>query len=264
VDEELSRDMAAARRVVALGRAARNAAAIKTRQPLREVVVVPEAADGAPEFRKGIESLKGIVLDELNVKELRFGEAEDVLAYDLKPNLSVVGPKYGKLVPELRRSLAEAPPEIGERAAAGEEIPVNVDGQEVLLGPDELLVEPRERPGYALVREGELAVALNTELDEELIDEGLVRELVHAVQNLRRERGFEIEETISVTLGGSPRIVSLLRGPWGDYFKAEVLARDLNLDEAGTDGAARVVDTVSVDGEELFVKMERLGKVGSG
>jgi isoleucyl-tRNA synthetase len=82
-----------------------------------------------------------------------------------------------------------------------------------VLGPDELLVEPRERPGYALVREGDLAVALNTELDEELIDEGLVRELVHAVQNLRREREFEIEETISVTLGGSPRIVSLLRGP---------------------------------------------------
>ncbi len=264
VDEELSKDMAAARRVVALGRAARNAAATKTRQPLREVVVVPEAADGAPEFREGIESLRGMVLDELNVKELRFGEAEDVLAYDLKPNLSVVGPRYGKLVPELRRFLAEAPPEVGERAAAGQEIPVNVDGREIVLGPDELLVEPRERPGYALVREGDLAVALNTELDEELIDEGLVRELVHAVQNLRREREFEIEETISVTLGGSPRIVSLLGGPWGDYFKAEVLARELNLDEGGTDGAAGAVNTVSVDGEELFVKMERLGKVGSG
>ena len=264
VDEELSKDMAAARRVVALGRAARNAAAIKTRQPLREVVVVPEAADGAPEFREGIESLRGMVLDELNVKELRFGEAEDVLAYDLKPNLSVVGPRYGKLVPELQRFLAEAPPEVGERAAAGQEIPVNVDGREIVLGPDELLVEPRERPGYALVREGDLAVALNTELDEELIDEGLVRELVHAVQNLRREREFEIEETISVTLSGSPRIVSLLGGPWGDYFKAEVLARELNLDEGGTDGAAGAVDTVSVDGEELFVKMGRLGKVGSG
>jgi isoleucyl-tRNA synthetase len=263
VDEKLSSYMAAARRVVALGRAARNAAAIKTRQPLREVVVVPEAADGAPDFREGVESLKGIVLDELNVKELRFGEAEDVLAYDLKPNLSVVGPKYGKLVPELRRSLAEAPPEAGERAAAGEEIPVDVDGREIVLGPDELLVEPRERPGYALVREGDLAVALNTELDEELIDEGLVRELVHTVQNLRRERGFEIEETLSVTLGGSPRIVSLLRGLWGDYFKAEVLARELNLDKAGTDGAG-AVGAVSVDGEKLFVKMERVGKVGSG
>jgi isoleucyl-tRNA synthetase len=264
VDEKLSKDMAAARRVVALGRAARNTAAIKTRQPLREVVVVPEAADGAPKFREGVECLRDIVLDELNVKELRFGEAEDVLAYDLKPNLSVVGPKYGKLVPGIRQALAEAPPEIGERAAAGEEIPVNVDGQEVVLGPEELLVEPRERPGYALVREGELAVALDTELDDELIDEGLVRELVHGVQNLRRERGFEIEETISVTLGGSPRIVGLLRGPWGDYFKAEVLARKLNLDESGTDGAAEAVDTVRVDGEELFVKMEKLGKVGSG
>src|SRR5918997_1059878 len=248
VDEELSKDMAAARWVVALGRAARNAAATKTRQPLREVVVVPEAADGAPEFREGIESLRGMVLDELNVKELRFGEAEDVLAYDLKPNLSVVGPRYGKLVPELRRFLAEAPPEVGERAAAGQEIPVNVDGREIVLGPDELLVEPRERPGYALVRGGDLAVALNTELDEELIDEGLVRELVHAVQNLRRERKFEIEETLSVTLGGSPKIVSLLRGPWGDYFKVEVLARELNLDKAGTDGAG-AVGTVSVDGE---------------
>jgi isoleucyl-tRNA synthetase len=113
------------------------------------------------------------------------------------------------------------------------------------------------------VREGDLAVALNTELDEELIDEGLVRELVHAVQNLRRERGFEIEETISVTLGGSPRIVRLLRGPWADYFKAEVLAWELDLDEAGTDGTG-AVGIVSVDGEELSVKMERLGKVGSG
>jgi isoleucyl-tRNA synthetase len=137
MDEELSRRMEAARRIVALGRAARNAAAIKTRQPLREVVVVPEAAEGAPGFREGVKSLTEIVLDELNVKELRFGEAEDILAYELKPNLSVVGPKYGKLVPVLRRALAEAPTEVGARAAAGEEVPVSVDGQEVVLGPEE-------------------------------------------------------------------------------------------------------------------------------
>ncbi|CAA9450650.1 MAG: Isoleucyl-tRNA synthetase [uncultured Rubrobacteraceae bacterium] len=262
VNEGLSQRMEAARRVVTLGRAARNAAAIKTRQPLREVVVVPEAAEGAPEFREGVESLEEIVLDELNVKELRFGEAESILAYDLKPNLSVVGPKYGKLVPGLRRELAEAPPEIGARAAAGEEIALSVDGREVVLGPEELLVEPKERPGYALVREGELAVALHTELDEELIDEGLVRELVHKVQNLRRERGFEIEETISIALGGNSRIVSLLEGPWGDYFKSEVLARELRLDGgAGTTGE---LEGVRVDGEELFLEMAQVGKVGPG
>ena len=258
VDEELSERMAAARRVVTLGRAARNAAAIKTRQPLREVVVMPgDAADGG--FREGVESLKEIVLDELNVKELRFGEAESILAYDLKPNLSVVGPKYGRLVPGLRQALAQAPPEVGARAAKGEEVAVRVDGQEVVLGAEELLVEPRERAGYALAREGDLAVALRTELDEELVDEGLVRELVHKVQNLRREEGFEIEETISVTLRGSPKVVDLLRGPWGEYFKAEVLARELGLEEAaGEPGSVRV------DGEELWVGMGRLGKIGSG
>ncbi|HZC19986.1 MAG TPA: class I tRNA ligase family protein, partial [Rubrobacteraceae bacterium] len=125
VDEELSERMTAARRVVTLGRAARNAAAIKTRQPLREVVVVPgEAAEGESRFQEGVASLKEIVLDELNVKELRFGETESILAYDLKPNLTVVGPKYGRLVPGLRRALAEAAPEVGMRAARGEEISV--------------------------------------------------------------------------------------------------------------------------------------------
>ncbi|MDP8953263.1 MAG: isoleucine--tRNA ligase [Actinomycetota bacterium] len=260
VDEELTERMSAARRVVALGRAARNAAAIKTRQPLREVIVVPgEATDGG--FREGVESLKEIVLDELNVKELGFGEAESILAYDLKPNLSVVGPKYGRLVPMLRQALAQAPTEVGARAARGEEVSVSVDGQEVVLGPEELLVEPKERAGYALAREGDLAVALRTELDRDLVDEGLVRELVHKVQNLRREEGFEIEETISVTLRGSPRIVGLLKGPWGEYFKTEVLARELGLDE--TVGAAGGPGSVRVDGEELWVEMEQLGKVGS-
>ena len=263
VNEGLSERMAAARRVVALGRAARNAAAIKTRQPLREVVVVPEAAEGSPGFREGVESLEEIVLDELNVKELRFGEAESILAYDLKPNLSIVGPKYGKLVPGLRRALAEAPPEVGARAAKGTGIEVSVDGREVVLGPEELLVEPKERPGYALVREGELAVALKTELDAELVDEGLVQELVHKVQNLRREKGFEIEETISVTLGGSPRVAGLLAGPWGDYFKSEVLARELRL-EGESDGDDGGVESIRVDEEELSVGLERLGKVGSG
>src|SRR3712207_942196 len=100
--------MAAARRVFSLGRAARNAAAIKTRQPLREVVVVPgEAADSR--FREGVESLKDVILYELNVKGISFGEAEDIVAYDLKPNLGVVGPRYGRLVPGIRAALAKAP-----------------------------------------------------------------------------------------------------------------------------------------------------------
>ena len=263
IDEELNRQMQVALRVVTLGRAARNAAAIKTRQPLREVVVVPGETAGAHDgLREGVESLREIVLDELNVKELRFGEAESIFQYELKPNLAVVGPKYGRLVPGLRRALAEAPPEVGARAARSEEVSVNVDGQQVVLGSEELLVEPKERPGYTLAREGDLAVALRTELDRELLDEGLVRELVHKVQNLRREEGFEIEETISVSLRGSPKIAGLLHGPWGEYFKAEVLACELRLD--GVPDRVGGSGSVHVDGEELWVGMERLDKMGSG
>src|SRR5215204_5924025 len=120
MDQSLSERMSAARRVVGLGRAARNTAAIKTRQPLREVVVVDEASDGTggSRIREGVESLREIVLDELNVKELDFGEAEDVVAYDLKPNLGVVGPKYGKLVPALRAAL---PRRLGHRPRAPRE-----------------------------------------------------------------------------------------------------------------------------------------------
>jgi isoleucyl-tRNA synthetase len=248
--------MAAARHVVSLGRAARNAAAIKTRQPLREVVVVAgEAADA--EFREGVESLKDVILDELNVKGISFGEAKDVIAYDLKPNLGVVGPRYGRLVPGIRSALAQAPPDVGARAAAGEPILVAVDGEEITLGTDELLVEPKEREGYALEREGGLSVALDTRLDRELLDEGLVRELVHKVQNLRREKGFEIEESVRVGLSGSARVAELLQARWGDYFKAEVLAREIDLDGGVPEG-----ESVRVDGEALRVRIEPLGGTG--
>ena len=254
VDWSLSERMEGARSVVALGRAARNSAAIKIRQPLREVVVVP--GEESATLRDGIESLKEIVLDELNVKELRFGDPEDVVAYDLRPNLGVVGPKYGKLVPEIRAALADALPEAGARAAAGESVTVNVNGEDVTLSAEELLVEPGERAGYAVEREAELSVALNTELERELVDEGLVRELVHKVQSLRRERGFEIEESISVELSGSEKVSELLSGRWGEYFKTEVLARNLDPNGAVSGDS---VESIKVDGEVLLVRLEPLG-----
>ncbi|HET7273140.1 MAG TPA: DUF5915 domain-containing protein, partial [Rubrobacter sp.] len=104
--------------------------------------------------------------------------------------------------------------------------------------------------------EGGLSVALRTQLDAELFDEGLVRELVHRVQNLRREKGFEIEESIRVGLSGNPRISALLEDRWGDYFRAEVLARELDLDESAPDGG---FESVTIDGEALRIRVEPLG-----
>jgi isoleucyl-tRNA synthetase len=224
---------------------------------LREVIVVDETSDGTG-IRKDVESLEEIVLDELNVKELAFGETEDVFVYDLRPDLGVAGPKYGRLVPGIRAALAGAPAEFGARAAAGEDVTVEVEGEEITLPADELLVEPKQREGYALEREGTLSVALSTRLDRDLLDEGLIRELVHRVQNLRREKGFEIEESIGVGLSGNSRVASLLKDPWGDYFRAEVLAGELDLDADGHDAG---FESVMVDGEALWIRVEPLGTV---
>ena len=108
--------------------------------------MVDEASDGTS-LREGVESLEEIVLEELNVKELAFGEAEDVFVYDLKPDLGVVGPKYGRLVPGIRAALAGAPAEVGVRAAAGEGVTVDVEGEEITLSSEELLVEPKAEGG---------------------------------------------------------------------------------------------------------------------
>ena len=114
-----------------------------------------------------------------------------------------------------------------------------------------------------LEREGGLSVALRTELDPELMDEGLVRELIHRVQNLRREKGFEIEESVAVRLSGSPRFQALLGERWGDYFRAEVLARDLDLDAAASDEDPEGgFESLKFDGETLGVRVEPLGEAG--
>lgn len=208
-------------------------------------------ADG--NLRENLAGLEEIVLEELNVKKLRFGGEEDVLRYSLKPNLSVVGPKYGRLVPGIRRALEEAPQEVARRAASGEPVTVSVEGKEIPLQPEELLVESGPREGYAVESETGLSVALSTELNPELVDEGLVRELVHKVQNLRREKGFEIEESIAVSLSAGSRLRELLEGPWGDYFRREVLAGELDLGGEGE-------DVLTVDGEEVRISLRPLSE----
>ncbi|MBA2345970.1 MAG: isoleucine--tRNA ligase [Rubrobacter sp.] len=256
IDRDLSRRMEGARRIVALGRAVRNAAAIKTRQPLREVVVVP-GEDNA-ELQESVESLEEVVLNELNIKELRFGSTEDVIAYDLRPDFSIIGPKYGRLAPQIAQALTELSPETKMRAAQDKEpVIVEVDGQEVTLTPGDLLSVHGKKPGYEMYDGslvGDISVALSTDLDQELLDEGLVRELVHKVQNLRRDKGFKIEASVSVGVSGSERVRNLLDSRWGEYFKAEVLARDLDLDGGDSDG-----ENLSVDGEKLRVRVEPLG-----
>src|SRR5215216_5221321 len=174
-DEELEWQMQVARDAVELGRAARAQAKVKVRQPLREAVVV--AADRE---RAAIERFEALVLEELNVKSLRYvSEADELGRFEVKPNYRALGPRFGKQMPQVEAAIRALDP---ARLHAGGRMGINVEGQEHELGPDDvqLVLQPLE--GYQVERSGTHAVALNLEVDEELRLEALAREVVHTVQ----------------------------------------------------------------------------------
>ncbi len=188
VDEAVTFDMDTARRVVELGRAARNAAAVKTRQPLAEVAVAAAAAE-----RAALERLRDIVTDELNVKELRFVvDAGELLDYSLKPNLKLLGPRLGRQVGAVGAALREvdAPEFVAALRTGGSAPLVLADGEQVRLAEDEVLVETVAPDGCRVESDGAFTVALRTTVDRALRDEGIVRELVHAVQLYAQKRRF--------------------------------------------------------------------------
>ncbi len=246
-DEALEGAMAAARDAVRLGLAARGQAKIKVRQPLRAAVIVATADE-----RDAIESLAAIVQEELNVKELRFTDAADDLGQlEVKPNYRAMGPKFGKDMPLAAKAVeALDPGHVGEALKSGEPIHVNVGGTEHPLGADDLAVAMKPLDGYQLEREGSHAVALELALDDELVLEGLAREIVHAVQATRRDTGLEVEDRIRLVLDGDERLLEAARNH-SDYITAEVLATEFELGDA-PDGKL-----ASIDGLDLLITISR-------
>jgi isoleucyl-tRNA synthetase len=217
-DDGLLDEIAEARRVVELGRQARSAAGLKLRQPLRRLVV--EGVDGASRHAD-------LIRDELRVKEVEFGAVE-ASELRVKPNLRVLGPKLGAKLREVRAALEggdfEQLPEGGFRAAGHD------------LAPDEVLVEQRGKPGWAVTTEDALTVALDTHLDAELEREGRVLDLVHALNAQRREEGLELTDRIVVTL---PRAYEELLGH-EEWIKREVLAVAIELGDVERPRVRRV------------------------
>ncbi len=253
IDAGVSFDMAAARRVVEMGRAARNGAAVKTRQPLAEVVMaLPEAEVQA------VERLRDVVLDELNVKDLRIARSEDELvAYVVKPNLKVLGPKLGKQLGLLQAALKEA--DAGALVAAvraeGTVVVTLPDGA-ISLTEDDLLIETGSPEGYRVESEAGRVVALKTDVDDALREEGLARELIHAVQLARKAADLRIEDTISLTLA----VPEELRPPAERHrgaIMAETLASEFALAEATGDHS----ETARVDGHEVGIGLSVTGTI---
>ena len=225
-DIGLEHAMSVARETVRLGLSARSAAKVKLRQPLKEAVVVAVGRE-----REGIERLADIVRDQLNVKELRFVQAADELgSYEVKPNYRVLGPRFGKAMPQVAAAVAALDPgHVGDALREGRAIGIAVDGRDHELSADDLLLAMAPLDGYQLEREGSHAVALELALDDELRREGLAREVVHAVQSARKAAGLAVEDRIRLVLGGDPELVGAARAH-EEYLVREVLAVEIAYD----------------------------------
>jgi isoleucyl-tRNA synthetase len=245
-DPELEAGMEAARRAVELGRAARAQAKVKTRQPLAKAVIVATEAE-----RRTIEGLAGVVASELNVKALEFVTEEGELAsYAVRPNFRALGPRFGKDMPQAKAAIESLDPDHARAAIAGErEIGITIDGREHTLHPEDMTLVMQPLEGYQVESESGRAVALALDLDDELIREGLAREVVRAVQNARKDAGLEITDRISLRLGGDEELVAAARAH-EEYVSGETLATSV---ESGGDGAG----AVTVGGRDLTIAVER-------
>jgi isoleucyl-tRNA synthetase len=245
-DEPLEVAMAVARETVRLGLAARGHGKLKVRQPLRAAVVV-----AAGEERVAIERMADVVVDELNVKELRFvSEAGELGSYEVKPNYRALGPRFGKQMPQVAAAVeALDPAHVASSLRNGGRLGISVNGHDHELGPDDLTLALQPLDGYQLEREGSHAVALELELDEELRREGLAREIVHAVQNARKGAGLQVEDRIELALGGDEELLAAARDHEA-YLAQETLAVSVSYDADGGTEA-------TIDGRLLRIRVTR-------
>ena len=224
IDTELEENMEDLLKVVVMGRACRNAANIKNRQPIGKMFV--KAPFQLSDF------YKEIIEDELNVKKMSFtDDVRDFTSYSFKPQLKTVGPKYGKHLNSIRAALSSIDGNAAmDELKAGGELKLDIDGQEIVLLESDLLIDTAQMEGYVSESDNDITVVLDTNLTPELIEEGFVREIISKVQTMRKEAGFEVMDKIRISLTGNQVIEGIFRAHEAD-IKAEVLAEDVNYNE---------------------------------
>ena len=244
IDPDLEANMAAVLDIVVLGRSARNAANIKNRQPVASMYVQGKALP---------DMYVSIIADELNVKEVKFvDDASSFISYRVKPQLKTLGPRYGKLLPKINQYLAGEG--VGNAVVAahnrGESYKFDIDGTEISLAAEDVLVSTEENAGFVTVTEHDLSVVLDTNLTPELIEEGFVREIVSKVQTMRKEAGFEVTDHIVLSHHGN----SLIEGIFarhGAEIAADTLADSIKL------GSAGYVKDWEINGESVTLGVEK-------
>ena len=246
IDKDLEKNMDTVLEIVVNGRAARNSANIKNRQPIGVMYV--KSGDVLPEM------YVNIIADELNVKKVEFTTSTDGLTgYSMKPQLRTLGPKYGKLLPKIKEYLANADgSEIVPKLRNGEKFVFDIDGTEVELTESDVLVETVEKSGFVTESDARLAVVLDTNLTPELIEEGFVREIVSKVQTMRKEAGFEVVDRIRLGCKGNDKIAEILTRN-EDSIKKDVLAN-----EFVNDTLSGYEKQWSINGEDVTLSVEKL------
>ena len=248
IDEKLEADMDNVLKLVVMGRACRNASNIKNRQPIGQMFV--KAGFDLPEF------YQEIVADELNVKNVKFtDDVRDFTSYSFKPQLKTVGPKYGKMLGGIKATLDQldgnaAMDEINETGS----LKLDINGQEVTLFKEDLLIDTAQIEGYVSENDNGITVVLDTNLTEELLEEGFVREIISKIQTMRKEAGFEVMDKIKVTYKGSEKAEAVFAAN-GTQICSEVLAVSAEKVEP-----AGFVKEWKINGEAVFMGVEKEGR----
>ena len=245
IDKELESRMDEVLKIVVFGRAARNTANIKNRQPIGKMFVKAEKA--LPEF------YQEIIEDELNVKEVIFtSDVRDFTSYSFKPQLKTVGPKYGKQLGSIKKALAEID---GNKAMdtlnESGSLTFDFDGANVVLTKEDLLIDTAQVEGYISEGDNSITVVLDTNLTPELVEEGFVREIISKIQTMRKEAGFEVMNHINVFQDENEVIAGILK-KYTDEIKGEVLADNIMLGQTG--GYAK---EWNINGEKVMLGVEK-------
>jgi isoleucyl-tRNA synthetase len=242
IDKDLEAEMDLAYKVVNLGRSARNAANIKNRQPLSEMLLSTKVL---PEY------YSHIIKEELNIKNLELGaDLSKYVNFEIKPNLPVLGKAYGKLIPGIRKELgARNQMELAQTVQNGASVVINVQGTEIELNSENLLVTMQGLEGYAFAGEGQIGVVLDTHITDELKEEGHVREVISKVQNMRKESGFEVADKIKLYVSDNEMLEAVIK-----KFESHIMKETLTVEVIYN--AEREYNETSINGEKLLLVVE--------
>ncbi len=243
IDVSLEERMQLAQRLSSMALSLRKRMKIRVRQPLQKILI-PDMGEA---FRQNLEAVKDLVMTEINVKEIEIMQDESMLRKTVKANFKTLGPKYGKMMKPLSRAIAQMDDASIKQLEKEGQITIEVEGQSITLGLEDVDIRTQDIEGWQIATDGNLTLALDVQITPSLWEEGIARELVNRIQNIRKEKDFEVTDTIQVDILHHPEIISAVKQNY-DYICSEILAKEVRFVEEEKEGmtAIDLVDDISV------------------